>query len=100
VKPATYKRVTKQLLRALRGPYSQRETADILGITPEGYQEWELGTAQPNPENFRALLDHYAKWMRHFGADPQPVIDKMLEYVSEQATLDEQTTPKKKEHRP
>ena len=100
MKRATAKRITIKALRDLRGPFSQREAADNIGTNPETYQQWELGRAQPGPENFRRLLDHYTKWMKHYGQDPQPTIDKMLALVFSQADEDNNDRPEKKEDTP
>jgi len=81
VKPATYIRLTKRTLRELRGPYSQRETATIMDVSPEVYQEWELGKAQPGPENLRKLLDHFIKWKKHYGQDPQPIVNEVISFL-------------------
>jgi hypothetical protein len=52
-----------------------------MGVSPEVYQEWELGKAQPSPENLRKLLDHYIRWKKHYGQDPQPMVDEVLNMV-------------------
>ena len=66
------------MLRELRGPYSQREAADVVKMKAEGYQQWELGTAQPSPESLRKLLDHYIAWKKRYGQDAQPLVDEVL----------------------
>lgn len=78
MKPATHQRLTKRTLRELRGPYSQREAANAVGIKPEGYQQWELGTTQPSPESLRMLLDHYITWKKRYGQDPTPLVNRVL----------------------
>lgn len=78
MKPATAIRLTVRTLRELRGPYSQAEAAQIVGISPESYQLWELGRSQPSPSSLRKLLEHYGKWKRGFGQDPQRTIDEVL----------------------
>lgn len=48
--------------RILRGPYSHRELADILGTSHGLITQWESGQCVPRPETLRKLIAHYQQW--------------------------------------
>lgn len=49
-------------VKYLRGPFSQRELAGILGIDPCTVDKWERGDTTPQPTQIRHLLTHYREW--------------------------------------
>jgi transcriptional regulator with XRE-family HTH domain len=61
-----------QTIRALREAQgqSQEELAQILKVPQATLTEWELGTAQPSTEHFRALCDEFGVAEHEIQLDP------------------------------
>lgn len=48
--------------KILRGPFSTRELAAIVGVTHSAVEQWEAGTSFPRPPVLRKLITHYQDW--------------------------------------
>lgn len=53
-----------QIYRILRGPYSQIELGDKIGVDPSAIFRWEGGSVTPQPEHLRSLLIHAVAWTK------------------------------------
>lgn len=61
-----------ELLRALRGPYTQREVALLLGVSTALISSWESGMTIPPAARLRQYADT-------FGRDGDGLLDDLLE---------------------
>lgn len=52
------------IIRAIRnsGPYTQREIAEMIDITPAAVSDWERGITIPTAPHRRALKEHFPEF--------------------------------------
>jgi len=71
----TGKALAAKDFRLLRGPYTQTELAEKLGLRLPSIQQWENGEFAPSMGNLRALLKHYNDWTSDLAG---PALDLIL----------------------
>lgn len=64
------------IYRILRGPYSQIELGEILGVDSSAVFRWETAQVTPQPEHLRALLIHAVQWTKQLDLKLPDLLDE------------------------